>query len=240
MNPSPQDTAIYPDLSRYLLARLAESRLIPGDREEILERISAYISERLSSGESARLTFICTHNARRSQMAQIWAQTAARFFGVRRFAAFSGGTEVTAFEPRAVSSMVRAGFRAEQHSKEANPVYLVHAGSEIPPVRAFSKAYHDPSNPQQGFCAVLACTSADRECPVIPNADRRVLVPYEDPKSADGTDREAEVYDERCLEICREMVWLFARASGADKETGTDKETGADKAAKCKSTTKST
>ena len=217
MNLVPQDTNLYPGLSRYLQARLGESSQIPADRKKVLERVSAYISERLRSGEPARLTFICTHNSRRSQIAQLWAQAAARFCGVPGVAVFSGGTEATAFDPRAVSAMVRAGFRIERSSNdvnEDNPLYLVHAGSEIPPARASSKTFLDPSNPQRGFCAVLTCSSADRDCPVIPSADRRVLVPYEDPKSADGTDREAEVYDERCREICREMGWLFARAGG--------------------------
>lgn len=213
MKPSPRESAVYPTLDRFLKARLAESGQIPADRKKVLERVSAYISERLRSGETARLIFICTHNARRSQMAQICAQTAARFFGVPDVAAFSGGTEVTTLDRRVVMAMVRAGFRVERCAKEANPVYLVRAGSKIPPVRAFSKDYRDPSNPRHGFCAVLTCSSADRDCPVIPDADRRVLVAYEDPASAVGTDRETEVYDERCREICREMVWLLARAA---------------------------
>lgn len=218
MNPVPRDTTFYPGLSRYLQTREAESSLIPADRVKELKHVSTYVAARVERGETARLTFICTHNARRSQMAQLWAQTAAWFCGVSGVDTFSGGTDVTAFDPRTVSAMVRAGFRIERGTNadnDDNPLYLVHAGSEIPPVRAFSKAYHDPSNPQHGFCAVLTCSSADRDCPVIPSADRRVLVPYEDPQSADGTDRETAVYDERCQEICREMVWLFARAAGA-------------------------
>ena len=221
MKPSRGETAIYPDLIRYLQARRAESSLIPPGRGQTLDSVSAYVAARVGSGEPARLTFICTHNSRRSQMVQIWAQTAARFFGIPEIAAFSGGVEVTAFDPRAVSAMVRAGFRAERRSEEANPVYLVQAGHELPPVRAFSKPYQDASNPKHGFCAVLTCSNADRDCPVIPNADRRVLLPYEDPKSADGTDREAEVYDERCRQVCREMVWLFARAAGTGKAVDT-------------------
>ena len=220
MRPSPQDAVIYPNLGRYLKARLAESDRISKDREKVLERVSAYISERLLSGEPARLTFICTHNARRSQMAQIWAQTAAWFFGIRGIAAFSGGTEVSAFDPRALNAIIRAGFWIDRGTPADNPVYTVYAGNGLTPIPAFSKTYLDPSNPQDGFCAVLTCSAADRECPVIPSADRRVLVPYEDPKSADGTEREAEVYDERCREICREMVWLFARVSEADKAAG--------------------
>lgn len=218
MKPLPQDPAVYPDLDRYLKARLAESSLIPEDRKMALEQVAAYVAERVGRGEPARLTFICTHNARRSQMAQIWAQAAACFFfGVPRVAAFSGGTEVTTFDPRAVSALFRAGFRIERNATEDNPVYRVYAGNEIPPIRAFSKAYLDPSNPQHGFCAVLTCSSADRDCPMITGADRRVLIPYEDPKSSDGTDLETDVYDERCREICRETGWLFARAAGADR-----------------------
>ncbi len=204
---------MYPDLDRYLKARLAESGLIPEDRKKALDQVAAYVDERTRSGGPARLVFICTHNARRSQMAQIWAHTAARFFGLPGVAALSGGTEVTAFDTRAVSAMVRAGFQVDRQGQEDNPVYLIHAGNKLPPVHAFSKTYLDPSFQQHGFCAVLTCSSADRDCPVIPGADRRVLIPYEDPKSADGTDREAEVYDERCREICREIGWLFARAA---------------------------
>ena len=215
MNRSAQDTVFYPGLSRYLQARLAESGLIPAGRDKALERVSAYISERVKRGKAARLTFICTHNSRRSQMAQIWAQASAQFFGLSGVYTFSGGTEATTFDPRAVSAMVRAGFRIEPRSTKDNPVYLVQSGPELPPVRAFSKAYLDPSNPQRGFCAVVTCSSADRGCPVITGAEERVLLPYEDPGSSDGTDREATVYDKRCREICREMGWLFARAGVA-------------------------
>jgi hypothetical protein len=212
---SSHDTAFYPALDRYFKARLAESSLIPPDRRRTLESISAYIAERVENGESARLTFICTHNARRSQMAQIWAQTAARFFGIPRVSAFSGGTEASAFASPAVSAIVRAGFWIDRHAQANNLVYVVHAGNELPPIRAFSKTFQDPANPGDGFCAVMTCSSADRDCPVIPGADKRVLLPYEDPGSSDGTGREIDVYDDRCREICREMSWLFAGVGAA-------------------------
>lgn len=219
MNQIHRDSALYPGLNRYLQACLAESGLIPAERGKALKRVSAYVSERLRSGEPVRLTFICTHNSRRSQMAQIWAQTAAEFFAVPGVSAFSGGTEATAFDPRAVSAIAQAGFRVERNSNDDNddnPLYFVHAGDDLPPVRAFSKAYLDPSNLRHGFCAVLTCSSADRDCPVIASADERVLLPYEDPKSSDGTDRETTRYDATCREICREMVWLFAKAAETD------------------------
>ena len=213
MRPPPHDagTTLYPALHRYLNARMAESSLISSERRKELEYVSAYVSAKIGIGEPARLTFICTHNSRRSQIAQFWAQTAARFLGVPAVSAFSGGTEVTAFDPRAVSALVRAGFRIERCSTGENPVYLVHSGVELPPVRAFSKTFLDPANPRDRFCAVLICSDADRDCPAVSGADERVLIPYRDPKSSDGTSRETEIYDERCREICREMGWLFDR-----------------------------
>ena len=215
MSEATPGNAFYPPLHRYLMARMSESSQIPADRRKALERISAFIAERVTSGATSRLTFICTQNSRRSQMAQIWAQATARFLGVPGVSAFSGGTEATAFDPRAVSAMIRAGFRIERHAKDDNPVYLVHAGDDLPPVRAFSKAYLDPSNPTEGFCAVMTCSRADRECPVITSADERVLIPYEDPKTFDGTEQESVRYDTTCREICREMGWLFARTRTA-------------------------
>ena len=224
MNPASDDTGFYPGLIRYFKARLAEFDLIPADRGRALEHISAYVAERVGKAQPARLTFICTHNSRRSQMAQIWAQTAAEFFAVPGVSAFSGGTEATAFDPRALSAMVRAGFRIDRGSPEDNPVYTVFAGNGLAPVRAFSKAFLDPFNPRNGFCAVLTCASADRDCPVITSADERVLLPYEDPKRHDGTDQEPARYDTTCREICREMGWVFARAARA---AGMDRAAGA-------------
>ena len=116
-----------------------------------------------------------------------------------------------ACERHALEYLRRAGFRIDRHAQADNLVYVVHAGNGLPPIRAYSKTFQDPANPGDGFCAVMTCSSADRDCPVITGADKRVLLPYEDPGSSDGTGLETDVYDDRCREICREMIWLFAR-----------------------------
>src|SRR5437870_5723091 len=46
---------------------------IPEDRKIFLDEIATTIVTRLGSGGDAKLTFICTHNSRRSHMSQIWA-----------------------------------------------------------------------------------------------------------------------------------------------------------------------
>ena len=55
-----------------------EFNLIPQFRKQELNLLSNYIKEKK---EIANLIFICTHNSRRSLLAQVWAQVAAHHYG---------------------------------------------------------------------------------------------------------------------------------------------------------------
>jgi len=87
---------LLPTLQPYVgqIAREAES--VPADRKEVLNSIAADVASRIKAGKRADLTFICTHNSRRSHMSQIWAATAAYYYGLDGVSTFSGGTEATA------------------------------------------------------------------------------------------------------------------------------------------------
>jgi arsenate reductase len=143
-------------------------------------------------------------------MSQIWAATAAHYYNVALVETYSGGTELSAFNPRAVAALERAGFRVDQASSEPNPLYRVTFCEDGTPLEAFSKVFGDPRNPRSDFCAVMTCSQADRSCPFVPGASARVSIPYEDPKDFDGTNDEAEQYDERCRQISREMLYAFS------------------------------
>lgn len=43
-------------------------------------------------------------------------------------------------------------------------------------------------------------------------ADARIAIPYDDPKASDGTEHEAQTYDERCRQIAREKLYAFREA----------------------------
>ena len=202
---------LYPDLASHVAAVLAEMDDIPAERKAVLERLAGPVRVRTATGEIAKLTFICTHNSRRSQMAQIWAQGAAQYFGVPRVETFSGGTEATAFNPRAVAALERAGFRIDTPEEEENPVYRVRYTDDKDAMECFSKAYDQPPNPKQDFVAVMTCSQADRDCPLVLGAIERIAIPYDDPKAFDGTEHEAAKYDERCRQIGREMLYVFSR-----------------------------
>lgn len=204
---------MYPRLSEYLDERAAETDRIPEERRAELEKIAAFVRKRVSAGQPARLTFVCTHNSRRSHMSQLWALAAAARHGVSGVETFSGGTEATAFNPRAVAAMRRAGFRIERTGEGSNPVYEARHADGGPVTRAFSKIYDQDPNPKEDFAAVMTCTAADQACPAVRGAALRVAIPYEDPKAFDGTETEAAAYDERSRQIGREMLYLFSRVA---------------------------
>jgi arsenate reductase len=204
--------ALRPELNASLDAANADIASVTEERRAQLDRIAAHVTAEREAGKTVRLLFICTHNSRRSHMGQLWAAAAARYFGIDGVETFSGGTEATAFNPRAVAALRRAGFSIEAGgAEEDNPKYSVSLGEEISAQEAYSKRYMDPPNPSDGFVAVMTCSDADKACPFVAGADLRIALPYVDPKVSDGTPEEAATYDERSRQIAREMVYLFSR-----------------------------
>jgi len=208
----PAPTAkLLPELQPYVQEVAAELHLVPSARKPVLDKIAADIQRRLDAGQPAYLTFICTHNSRRSHMSQIWAQTAAYHYGLADVHAYSGGTEVTACNCRTITAMRRAGFNVEDATAGDNPLYLVHYAHDRPPIRAYSKLYNADDNPKQEFIALMTCSSADLKCPTVEGSIARHAIHYIDPRLCDDTPTETKAYNERCREIAREMFYLMAQ-----------------------------
>lgn len=203
-------TVLYPTLQNKLNQFEKEFSAIPQERKEILEQISAFVQGKLQTGKSADLNFICTHNSRRSHISQIWAQAAAAYYEIGNVKCYSGGTEATAFNPRAVSAMSAAGFNIVKVSESSNPRYTVSFGEDLPTLMVFSKVYSDRFNPSKDFAAVMTCSHADENCPLVVGAEKRISLPFHDPKDFDGTPQEAEKYAERAQQIGREVAYAFS------------------------------
>jgi arsenate reductase (thioredoxin) len=202
---------LLPEVARYVDARMAEFGAIPAERRAQLERVSEYIRDCQSEGRPARLTFVCTHNSRRSHFGQIWAQIAAARDGLAQVETFSGGTEATALNPRSVDALRRCGLRiTADDPTAANPRYRVSFSVDSEPLICFSKVFDAPPNPTNRFCAVMTCSEADESCPTVPGCDLRIAITYEDPKSADDSPQESATYDRRCRQIAREMLYLIS------------------------------
>jgi arsenate reductase (thioredoxin) len=200
--------SLFPALKTHVGQLLAEAPLIPPARQQLLQQLAAYLRQQIAQEAPVALHFICTHNSRRSQIAQVWAATAAAYFAIPNLTTYSGGTEATAFNPRAVAALERVGFRITDPGGD-NPHYRVEAGPDLPPLVCFSKTIGDARNPQQDFGAIMTCAEADESCPYVPGAAWRLSLTYDDPKEADDTPAETDRYDERVAQIGRELLYAF-------------------------------
>ena len=185
-----------------------EFHMIPSKRKQELMELSQFIGNKYNENVTPQLTVICTHNSRRSHIGQLWLAIGADFFDLESIKSFSGGTEATAFNPRAVAAMKRIGLDIKASNlNDTNPAYQIKWNSTMDPYVAFSKKYNESPNPKAGFGAIMVCTDADENCPLVAGADYRISLPYEDPKAFDDTDQEEKMYDERCRQIGREILF---------------------------------
>lgn len=184
---------------------------VPEARKKTLNELTQFVQNKIKANQKIYLNFICTHNSRRSHLAQVWAQTAAYFYGIPDVECFSGGTEATAFNPRAVKAMEQAGFGISKIKEGDNPVYEVRYADGAAPVISFSKKYDDPFNPSSDFAAIMTCSHADENCPLVLGASARIAITYDDPKDFDGTALEEAKYVERVHQIGREIFFAFSQ-----------------------------
>ena len=196
------------ELLDYINELEKETDNISPDRKKKLRELSEYMTKKRQSGDTVSLIYICTHNSRRSHLCQVWTAVLADHLDLIGIESYSGGTEVTAFNPRAADALKRAGFSVENPGGD-NPHYRLYYDEDKDPLICYSKTFDDPGNPDRDFIAVMTCTDADEACPVVPGAEWRISLPYKDPKEADSTPQESETYDQRCLQIASEMYYML-------------------------------
>lgn len=184
---------------------------ISNERKDILQPLINFVQAKATQQQEIRLNLICTHNSRRSHLAQIWAQAAAAHYQIPNVFCYSGGTEATAMFPVVADTLMQSGFKIQTLSLGDNPVYAVKYAENEHPVIAFSKTYYNEFNPEEGFAAIMTCSQADGGCPFIAGAEKRIAITYEDPKEFDNSPQQAEKYNERSLQIATEMFYVFSQ-----------------------------
>jgi hypothetical protein len=196
--------------------------LIGESHRDASEKLVDWIVRNHKPGQSLHVTVICTGNSRRSILGATMGNIAAAYYGLPEVRFHSGGTAPTAFNPRTIAALKEIGVEIEATGREAprgepktaNPIYRVRWGQAGEPgleTAEFSKTYSDPSNPQEGFAALLVCGEADAACPLVKGAALRVSMPYLDPKIYDDGAYEAIKYAERRDDIGRLMLSVMMR-----------------------------
>jgi arsenate reductase len=180
------------------------------ERREALQPIIDFIQNKLANNQEIRLNFICTHNSRRSHLAQIWGQTMAFYFNIKNVFCYSAGTERTAIYPTVISTLKNIGFEIEAISLDDNPIYSIKFTDNAHPIIGFSKKLDHNFNPKTEFAALMTCSQADGGCPFIIGAEKRIPLLYVDPKTFDNTPLENKKYHERSLQIASEFYYIFS------------------------------
>ena len=184
--------------------------VISEERKAILQPLINYIQLKTTENNVVNLNFICTHNSRRSHLSQVWAQAMASYFEIKNVFCYSGGTEATALFPVVAKTLENTGFKIETLSNGNNPVYSIKYSKNAHPVIGFSKTFDDEFNPTSTFAAIMTCSSADKGCPFIGGAEKRLPITYEDPKAFDDTPQQLDKYKERSLQIATELKYVFS------------------------------
>ncbi len=180
-------------------------------RKDVLQPLIDFIQSKATGKQEIRLNLICTHNSRRSHLAQVWAQTAAAYYGIEKVFCYSGGTESTALYPMVAETLKDSGFSIQILTEGKNPVYAIKFAENEHPVIGFSKLYNDDFNPEDEFAAIMTCSQADGGCPFISGAEKRIPITFDDPKAFDNTPQQKEKYQERSLQIATEMFYIFSQ-----------------------------
>ncbi|MEH0157406.1 protein-tyrosine-phosphatase [Limibacter armeniacum] len=195
-------------VKRYLRSVEKDTLQIPEDRKQVLQETASHII----SNSTVKLHFVCSHNSRRSQMAQLITEAIGQYYNIN-IEAYSGGTHATALNPRAAATLQRVGFDLKMAPGADIPQYSIQLGEET--FLMYSKKYDDMQNPKKDFIAIMVCSEADRACPIIPGATLRVALPYTDPRKFDGTEEEEKAYDIVCKQIARDLIYLMAKVKSA-------------------------
>ncbi|MBW1619871.1 MULTISPECIES: low molecular weight phosphatase family protein [Empedobacter] len=193
------------------VSEILNFNFIDDQRKANLQPLVVYIQEKFNRKEAINLNFICTHNSRRSHLAQIWAQFAAAYYNIQNINCYSGGTQETALFPKVIETLSNQGFQIFKIADSNNPIYAIKYDENSSPIIGFSKKYNDAFNPISNFAAILTCSQADDGCPFIAGAEKRIPITYEDPKISDGTLQQTEIYKQRSIEIATEMMYIFSQ-----------------------------
>lgn len=186
-----------------------ENLTIDENRKQLLKSIAIYIAKQVTANKKVNINYICTHNSRRSQLAQVWSSYATNYYKFSDINSFSGGTVATAFYRNTVKTLQEVGFTFQIiEFSHQNPVYAINYKNGINPIVGFSKLYDDEYN-KKPFIAITTCSNAAENCPFITDAIERFHLPFNDPKTFDNTLYQSEKYLEINQQIAGEIHFIF-------------------------------
>ena len=112
-------------LKTYIQKVILDIDKIPDKRKKLLSDIVDYIKQGCLNENRANIIFICTHNSRRSQLAQCWSIASYQYYKLKNIKFFSGGLEITSFNLNALNALKRSGFIIDQKGQKEHIKYTL-------------------------------------------------------------------------------------------------------------------
>ena len=181
---------------------------IEKNRKDKLVKLAQVIKRNREQQNIVKVIFICTHNSRRSQFSQVWAYISSLYFKLDFLEFFSGGTEVDSVNLNVINALSNSGLKIEK-KQTGDEVYLLKSSKRDKGINLYSKEYSCKSNPPKHFIAIMTCSDADQMCPVIKGADKKVFLPYPDPRTSEKTGLEKKTYGHINAVVAKEMFYLM-------------------------------
>lgn len=200
---------LYPILFNYARDLYPYYGNIAFERKMVLEEIANYIIGARQLDKKARILFIETDHTARAALAQIWAVTAAFYYGIDNIDIYSGGIKPSEISRNVIIALEKAGFIVYKYTDDNNPMYEIKYSYNVPPILIKSIKYDDESNPDTNFGSILLCPNADVNLPVIRGNNFRTSLHYFDPTAYDGSADAIDLYIEKSREIATEMFYMF-------------------------------
>jgi hypothetical protein len=210
---------LLPELCGHAQCLTTSFDMIDSEHFQAMDQLANWIAENSHNDAEVQILITCSGNSRRSILGAMMGNLAAAYYGFERVRFYSGGTMPSAFNSRTVTSLREIGFQIDATGAEAkrgnpqvpNPVYRVRWGEGYE-MDEFSKLYRDRSNPNSTFAAIMVCSEADADCPVVEGATIRLSMTFLDPKAYDDGAFESRKYAERRDDIGRTLLATMANA----------------------------
>jgi len=209
---------LYPILNEYVRDFPKDFRKIPEDRRYRLNEIVYYLQEQQQENNQWQLLFIDTHQSAISQLVQVWAKTAAFYFGFQNLGTFSGGLTPETISVGTITSLEKAGCIVYRTDVNGTDVYRVKYSYNIDPIVIFPKKIDHVRNPSEEFMAIFVEENADLNVQNIRGTYNRLLLSHEDPTGYKDVSEEEQMYEKSCRKVAVEMFYVFSQLRKRLKE----------------------
>ncbi|HRP02976.1 MAG TPA: hypothetical protein PLE30_10060 [Candidatus Kapabacteria bacterium] len=176
---------------------------------KLMEHASLLTKEFKKHG-TLNLNFICTHNSRRSILAQMICIGILRQIQLRKIFCYSSGLEASTVSNLAMEALKEIGFGVKEVRDEEDKFvkYKVEY-NERTEVSIFSKLHTDEYVPKENVIAIMLCSDAEKNCPVLQNVLHQISLNYADPAEYDDDEDALQKYIDKCYEIGNELYFTF-------------------------------